>query len=216
LALQAVLDTATPDGAALALRAGEIARERYATSRDYFDLIMAADGLLIARLLDGSLRKSGADAAERAIITAYRNVCEQLPERCMRQLNSVETQIRLLAHFFEAKEQTKREPTATEQPVAIALTLRRIADELEGTPRGPQHKGGESDPPPEGPDEGPPGPNGPPSGNCSMSPAGESSESPIAAAEAEAPATGADPGSAPPPDSATSRKRGQKPSGRKS
>ena len=79
LALQAVLGSTGLEEAALALQAGKIARQRYAHSRDYFDLIMAADGVLIARLMDVSLL-ARPDDAEREILGCYRDIRERLPE----------------------------------------------------------------------------------------------------------------------------------------
>ncbi len=118
--------------AALALRAGEIARQRYASSRDSFDLIMTADGVLIARLLDGGLRDRP-EEVEREIVDCYRNVREQLPEST-RQLDSVITQIHLLADFIEKR-------SATESGVEeLAKQLRRIADRLEGKSEAPDRK----------------------------------------------------------------------------
>jgi len=88
LALQAVLGNIKPEDdpaeaalalqagaeAALALQAGEIARRCYANSRDYFDLVMAADGVLIARLIDGGLADHP-DEAEREILGCYASNC---------------------------------------------------------------------------------------------------------------------------------------------
>jgi CHAT domain-containing protein/pimeloyl-ACP methyl ester carboxylesterase len=156
LALQAVLGTAKPEDAALALRAGDIARERYATSRDYFNLIMAADAMLLARLLDGSLQQGRADAVEREIIESYRNIREQLPES-VRQLSSVLTQLRLLAGFLDAKEQAEPGPPEPGRPSEIAKRLRRIADALEGIEEGIEIGAEKPDAGPEPPMDGPSG-----------------------------------------------------------
>jgi hypothetical protein len=127
LALQAVLGNTKLEEAALALQAGEIARQRYARSRDYFDLIMAADGVLIARLIDGGLRDRP-DDAEREILGCYRDIREQLPET-ERKLDSVLTQIRLLATFIEKRPAAE---AGAEESATLARRLRRIADLLEG------------------------------------------------------------------------------------
>ena len=58
LALQAVLGIAKPEDAELARHAGRIARARYATSRDFWDMIMAGDGELIAGIIDQSLMEA--------------------------------------------------------------------------------------------------------------------------------------------------------------
>ncbi len=133
LALQAVLGTAAPEDAALAERAGEIAQQRYATSRDYFDLIMPADGMLIARLIDRSLEGKAADQAEKAIIDCYADVRQQLPESA-RQLDSVIRRIRLLAHFADLRAREERGAAAGRSSKG-ARALERIADGLEGVGR---------------------------------------------------------------------------------
>lgn len=135
LALQAVLGNTGPEEAALALQAGEMARQRYARSRDYFDLIMAADGVLIARLIDRSLLARPADA-EREILGCYRDIREQLPET-ERKLDSVLTQIRLLATFVKKRATAE---AGTEEPAKLVERLRRIADLLEGKLEAPDRK----------------------------------------------------------------------------
>jgi tetratricopeptide (TPR) repeat protein len=127
LALRAVLGDAKPAEAALALQAGEIARQLYPGTRDYFDLIMAADGVLIARLVDGSLL-ARPDDAEREILGCYRDIREKLPET-ERRLGSILTQIRSLATFVEKRAATE---SGTEDFGKLAKQLRRIADLLEG------------------------------------------------------------------------------------
>jgi hypothetical protein len=118
LALEAVLGTARPENAELALRAGELARARYATSRDSWDLIMAGDGLLIARLIDGSLADPArATGAEREIVDRYAGLREQLPESA-RQTASVVDQVRLLADLIEMR------------PAADAAAQRELIERL--------------------------------------------------------------------------------------
>lgn len=129
LALRAVLGETEPAEAALALQAGEIARQRYAGSSEYFDLIMAADGLLIARLIDGGLRDRP-EEAEREILGCYRDTREQLPESA-RQLDSVITQIRLLAGFIEQRAAAE---AGVEGLEALGRRLSRIAAKLESKP----------------------------------------------------------------------------------
>jgi hypothetical protein len=105
LALQAVLGTAKPEEAKLAIRAGENAAARYAQSRDYFDVIMQADGRLIAYLIDEPLQKPNAAdtrAVEPEIVAYYQSVREKLPET-MRSFDSVLSQITLLIGFYEAQ-----------------------------------------------------------------------------------------------------------------
>jgi tetratricopeptide (TPR) repeat protein len=127
LALQAVLGDTKLEEAALALQAGEIARRRYARSRDLFDLLMVADGVLIARLIDGGLRDRP-EEAEREILACYQDIRGQLPESA-RQLDSVITQIRLLAGFL--KQRAAAEPEV-EGLATLGNRLRRIVDLLEG------------------------------------------------------------------------------------
>jgi hypothetical protein len=123
LALQAVLGVISPADAQLAIRAGKIAAGRYLQSRDYFDVVMEADGQLIACLLDGSLQQPNTAAVEQAIVTHYRNVREKLPET-LRWSDSVLSQIALLAGFYEAQ--------GTDR-AAVARSLRRIHAMLAGT-----------------------------------------------------------------------------------
>lgn len=127
LALRAVLGEAEPAEAALALQAGEIARQRYADSRESFDPFMVADGVLIARFIDGSLRDRP-EEAEREILACYQDIREQLPESA-RQLDSVVTQIRLLAGFVEKR--AAAEP-GVEELATLGNRLSRIADLLAG------------------------------------------------------------------------------------
>jgi len=135
LALQAVLGSTGLEEAALALQAGEIARQRYAHSRDYFDLIMADDGVLIARLMDGSLL-ARPDDAEREILGCYRDIRERLPET-ERKLDSALTQIRLLATFVKKRAAAE---AGAEEPAKLAERLRRIADLLKGKLEAPDRK----------------------------------------------------------------------------
>jgi hypothetical protein len=123
LALQAVLGDASPADAPLATRVGKIAASRYLQSRDYFDVVMEADGQLITRLLDGSLQQPNTAAVEQAIITHYRNLREKLPET-QRWLDSVLSQIALLAGFYEVQ--------GTDR-AAVAHSLRRIHARFAGT-----------------------------------------------------------------------------------
>jgi CHAT domain-containing protein len=129
IALDAVLGTATPADAALAVQTGEAAAKRYARSRDRLDLVMEADGLLLARLVAGGLGKSSAaeaQAVEREVVTRYLRLWEGLPQTA-RERDSVLSQIELLAHFFAQRvddEGTRHD--------AVADRLRRIAATLRG------------------------------------------------------------------------------------
>jgi CHAT domain/Tetratricopeptide Repeats-Sensor len=126
LALQAVLGIANPEEAKLAIRAGEIAAARYAQSHDYFDVIMQADGRLIACLIDESLQKPNvADtrAVEQEIVAYYQSVREKLPET-KRSLDSVLSQITLLVGFYEAQGPNR---------AGVAHSLRRMYAMLTGT-----------------------------------------------------------------------------------
>jgi len=105
------------------------------TPRDYFDLIMAADGVLIARLMDGSLL-ARPDDAEREILGCYRDIRERLPET-ERKLDSALTQIRLLATFVKKRAAAE---AGAEEPAKLAERLRRIADLLEGKLEAPDRK----------------------------------------------------------------------------
>jgi hypothetical protein len=128
LALQAILGIASSEDAQLAMRAGEIAADRYARSRDYFDAIMLADGWLIARLIDGSLQKpnaKGARAVEQEIVEHYQSVRAKLPETA-RWFDSALSQIKLLAHFYQVREESQEGKHAR-----VAERLRRIATALE-------------------------------------------------------------------------------------
>lgn len=133
LAIEAVLGTHEVGAAERARTSGEVARQRYATSRDYFDLIMAGDGLLIERLIDGSLSgaSDGDPTAEQAvqeIVTRYQELRDQLPETD-RELASVTDQIELLALFVEKRAEEAGDGTAGTAK-KLATRLRRIASEL--------------------------------------------------------------------------------------
>ncbi|MGB5620317.1 MAG: CHAT domain-containing protein, partial [Desulfobacterales bacterium] len=132
LALQAVLGIAKPEDAELARQAGKIARARYATSRDFWDMIMAADGELIAGIIDQSLmdapKKDGEFDAARAIIDCYTAVGDRLP-KSLRQFDSVVKQIELLKTFTEKRAKAKkREDLKLDN---LAKNLGRIAAALE-------------------------------------------------------------------------------------
>jgi hypothetical protein len=130
LVLQAVLGIARPADAQLAIRAGEIAANRYAQSRDYFDAIMLADGWLIARLIDGSLQQPNAmdaRAVEQEIVAHYQSVRAKLPETA-RWFDSVLAQIKLLAYFYQVQEESQEGRHAQ-----VVERLRRIAAALEET-----------------------------------------------------------------------------------
>lgn len=123
----------------LALRAGEIARDRYAETRDYFDLIMAGDSQRIARLLDGSLaadekpvppsaRATATERAEpavQAIVAAYKGLRAELPEN-PRNWNSVLSEIESLAAIFKLR------PTQDGATARVIERLGRIAAILRG------------------------------------------------------------------------------------
>jgi CHAT domain-containing protein/pimeloyl-ACP methyl ester carboxylesterase len=135
LALQAVLGIATnPEDAKLARQAGKIAHARYATSRDFYDMIMVGDGELIAGIIDKSLMKAfkvgdKLDAAE-AVIKCYTELVKELP-KSMRQFDSVVTQIKLLKTFMEkrAKAETREDLDLDN----LAKNLGRIAAALESS-----------------------------------------------------------------------------------
>ena len=131
LALQAVIGTAKPEDAELARLAGRIARERYSSSRDFWDMIMAGDGELIARIIDGSLGKrpkvvDGTDPVQ-TIIDCYKQLQDQLP-RNIREFDSVVTQIKLLKTFVVKR--AEAEKPRTSELTNLALSLGRIATAL--------------------------------------------------------------------------------------
>ena len=123
LALEAVLGIAQSADAKSAIDAGKIAHDRYDQSRDYFDLIMGADGLLIARLIDGSLQQQASEtlAAECAIVECYQSLRDKLPET-ERSLDSVLSQIELLAKFYQLR--------GDDPGTAVSQSLNRIHEAL--------------------------------------------------------------------------------------
>ncbi len=129
IALDALLGTAKPEDAKLAIQAGEIAERLYERTRDYFDLIMSADGVLIAALVDGALEKpteTEVQVIEARIVERYRGLREKLPET-KRGLDSVISQIRLLAYFYRKQAQNRHGNNTK-----VAECLERIASALEG------------------------------------------------------------------------------------
>jgi len=129
LAMQAVLGTAEAASAELARDAGKTARERYQSSRDFWDLIMVGDGELIAGIIDGSMStRPAADDATQAVIDCYRQLQEQLP-RNQREFDSVVTQVNLLKRFVEKRAvvDTNRE----RELGYLAANLGRIASALD-------------------------------------------------------------------------------------
>jgi CHAT domain-containing protein/tetratricopeptide (TPR) repeat protein len=129
LALEAVLGVASRSDAELARRAGEIAGGRYAKTRDYFDAVMVADGYLIAALITGRLENPGeAVRASHEIVDRYRDLRTKLPETA-RWLDSVVSQIDLLAQYYETP--GRPGPGAT-----VAGNLRGIAAALAPPSRG--------------------------------------------------------------------------------
>lgn len=139
IALDALLGTAVPQDAEIAVAAGEAAARLYEHTRDYFDLIMSADGRLIAALVDGTLQKARAGQAIEAIVQRYRDMRDKLPET-ERWLDSVVSQIRLLAFFHDARSRHGG-------PANVAVRLKRIADAVEGIA---PERDGEEPPPAEG------------------------------------------------------------------
>jgi hypothetical protein len=132
LALQAVLGIAKPEDAELARQAGKIACARYTTSRDFYDMIMAGDGELIAGIIDGNLMREikagdGSDAAQ-AIIECYTRLGDRLP-KSLRQFDSVVNQIKLLKTFTEKRADTEKRKDL--KLVNLAKNLGRIAAALD-------------------------------------------------------------------------------------
>lgn len=137
IVLDALLGTAKPEDAKLAIQAGEIAECLYEQTRDYFDLIMSADGVLIAALVDGAFEKpteAEVQMVEARIVERYRGLREKLPET-KRGLDSVISQIRLLAHFYKAQAEDERDTTTK-----VAECLERIASALENAQAPPERK----------------------------------------------------------------------------
>ena len=132
LALQAVLGIAKPEDVELARHAGRIARLEYTTSRDFWDMIMAGDGELIAGIIDQSLmeapKKDGEFDAARAIIDCYTALGDQLP-KSLRQFDSVVTQIKLLKTFTDKR--AKAEARDDLKLDNLAKNLGRIAAALD-------------------------------------------------------------------------------------
>jgi CHAT domain-containing protein/pimeloyl-ACP methyl ester carboxylesterase len=131
LALQAVLGTAQPEDADLARLAGYTAHKQFESSRKFWDLIMAGDGELIARIIDKSLMKPPASKGEpdavQNVIDCYTQLVEQVPQS-MRQFDSVVKQIDLLKTF--AKKRARAEASNRPALKRLAGNLSRIAGAL--------------------------------------------------------------------------------------
>jgi hypothetical protein len=133
LALQAVLETAQPEDADLVRLAGRTARQKFESSRSFWDLIMVGDGELIARIIDRSLMKpstpkGGELDATRIVIDCYTRLVEQLP-KSMRELDSVIKQISLLKTFVEKR--IDAEAPKSQALKHLAANLGRIAAALD-------------------------------------------------------------------------------------
>jgi tetratricopeptide (TPR) repeat protein len=132
IALQAVLGTATPEDAKLARHAGQLARERFVNSREFWDMIMVGDGELIAGMIDESLmkapRRQGEFDAARAIINRYTELTDQLP-KSMREFDSVVKQILLLKDFVQQR--AAAEKRKAPKLKILAKNLGRIAAALD-------------------------------------------------------------------------------------
>jgi hypothetical protein len=132
IALQAVLGTATLEDAKLARHAGQLVRERYVKSCEFWDMIMAGDGELIAGMIDESLmkvpKKEEEFDAARAIIDRYTELINQLP-KSMRELDSVVKQILLLKNFVQKRAATEKRKAPKLE--ILAKNLARIAAALD-------------------------------------------------------------------------------------
>ena len=131
LALQAVIGAAKPEDAELARLAGKIARERYPTSRDFWDMMMAGDGELIGGIIDQSLMAAPKEEREfdaaRAIIDGYAELGDQVP-KSRREFDSVVSQIALLKSFVEKR--AAAEALKDQKLENLAINLGRIAAAL--------------------------------------------------------------------------------------
>jgi hypothetical protein len=161
LALAAVLTTGKPGDAeslrralgdavapaALAIRAGAVAGERYRRTREYFDALMVADGHLIAALLEESLAAAPEAAArtQQLIAERYRDVRVKLAETA-RQRDSVVSQLKLLAEFFATKDRPGAGAAVAERLLAIAASLDPPAARPAPDDRDPQAEAEDAEP----------------------------------------------------------------------
>lgn len=108
LALSALLPLSEGDrqlAIELARLAGRAASEAFGRSASLWDAVMAAEALLVERLLDGALMQAGegGEGAIEEVACAYRETLSNLTVK-PRELDSVVTQICLLARFCNAQQ----------------------------------------------------------------------------------------------------------------
>jgi hypothetical protein len=129
LQLDAVLGANADDAHQLALARCELAaRSRFATTYDFWDAVMAADTAVTEWLFDRKQPRSERaqdDEADR-LLAVYRGALKELPATA-RQLDSVVTQLQLVAEFLEVR----GEKVAKSDRVRSAV-LRRLAGQLGG------------------------------------------------------------------------------------
>jgi hypothetical protein len=100
----------------LAARCAELARQRFASSYDFFDAAMVADADLAQSMIDGSLKASADRLAQ-----AYLGAVSSVPTGA-RQFDSVVRQLELLAQFYSLRREG--------DDSLCAEALRKIAKKL--------------------------------------------------------------------------------------
>jgi hypothetical protein len=100
----------------LARRCADLARQRFASSYDFYDAVMTADAELAIRMIDGTLKDSTKELAQ-----AYRDAVVSVLTSA-RQFDSVVRQLELLAQFYSLR--------GRGDDVLSATALRKMAHEL--------------------------------------------------------------------------------------
>jgi CHAT domain-containing protein len=112
--------------AAIARQCGDVARERFASSKEFWDAVLSVDALMTAWLLGSPLETGATGAAALApelfLQQRYEEVVETLPSSA-RQWDSIVGQWRLLAALIGA--------SGRKNSAAIAATLSALADRFD-------------------------------------------------------------------------------------
>jgi CHAT domain-containing protein len=131
LSASTLLGTAPPDTEILLARCESAARERFATSRKFFDAVAIQDAALLRALGSGAL--AGGESAARETERLVREYLStfRITQASAREIDSVATQIRILATLLE-KLRTDVAAKAT------AKTLREISLAIAGEAKSPR------------------------------------------------------------------------------
>lgn len=126
----------------LAQQCRKVASERYAQSSSIWDNLMQADGLLIERLIDGKLGTRGVtgDRTLQEVTSAYTEALADVTIKPS-ELDSMITQVTLLATFFEALSVVESDATKRHAAEQLLELLQRLFPGT-GSRRGRRSSGG--------------------------------------------------------------------------